>query len=40
VGIVHALLMDGSVRSISDTINLSVWRSLGTRAGREVPGAF
>ncbi len=40
VGSVHVLLMDGSVRSVSDQIDLSTWRSLGTRAGREVVGAF
>lgn len=40
VGIVQALLMDGSVRSISSNINGSVWRSLGTRAGGEIVGEF
>jgi prepilin-type N-terminal cleavage/methylation domain-containing protein/prepilin-type processing-associated H-X9-DG protein len=35
-GIVNVLLMDGSVRSVSDSVPLSVWRSLGTRAGGEV----
>lgn len=40
IGIVQAALMDGSVRSISDSISLSVWRSLGTRAGNEVVGEF
>ncbi len=39
-GTVNALLMDGSVRSISDSIDLSVWRALGTRAGNEVIGNF
>jgi prepilin-type N-terminal cleavage/methylation domain-containing protein len=33
-GIVNTLLMDGSVRSASDTITLQVWRALGTRGGR------
>ena len=32
---VNALLADGSVRAIPDTIELSVWRALATRAGRE-----
>lgn len=35
-GLVNAALMDGSVRSIRDTIQLNVWRSLGTRHGGEV----
>jgi prepilin-type N-terminal cleavage/methylation domain-containing protein len=35
-GMVHALLCDGSVKPISDNINLSLWRGLGTRAGNEV----
>jgi len=35
-GIVNALLMDGSVRSISNSTNGGIWRSLGTRAGGEV----
>jgi prepilin-type N-terminal cleavage/methylation domain-containing protein/prepilin-type processing-associated H-X9-DG protein len=39
-GMVNALLMDGSVRSISSNINGSVWRGLGTRAGGEVVGEF
>jgi prepilin-type N-terminal cleavage/methylation domain-containing protein len=39
-GIVSALLMDGSVRSISSNINSRIWRSLGTRAGGEVVGDF
>jgi len=34
-GLVHAAMMDGSVRSISDQINLRTWRALGTRAGAE-----
>jgi prepilin-type processing-associated H-X9-DG protein len=36
---VNALLMDGSVRSIGDSIEQRVWRSLGTRAGGEVANA-
>ena len=39
-GMVHALLMDGSVRSVSDSISLTVWRALGTRGGGEVIGEF
>jgi prepilin-type N-terminal cleavage/methylation domain-containing protein len=35
-GLVHVALLDGSVRSVTDTIELSVWRALGTRAGGEV----
>ncbi len=34
-GYAHAAMMDGSVRSISDKINLGTWRALGTRAGGE-----
>ncbi len=39
-GMVHSLLADGSVRSISENIDLTIWRSLGTRAGSEVIGEF
>lgn len=35
-GVVNACLMDGSVRAISETIDLTVWRALGTRHGGEV----
>ncbi|MHC5543912.1 DUF1559 family PulG-like putative transporter, partial [Singulisphaera rosea] len=35
----NALLMDGSVRSIKNSIALTVWRGLGTRAGGEVLSA-
>jgi prepilin-type N-terminal cleavage/methylation domain-containing protein len=35
-GIVNVVLMDGSVRPVSDTIQLDVWRSLSTRNGSEV----
>ena len=34
-GRVHVAFMDGSVRAVSNQINLQVWRSLGTRAGSE-----
>ncbi|MCR9198247.1 MAG: DUF1559 domain-containing protein [Planctomycetaceae bacterium] len=39
-GIVQVTLMDGSARSISENIDLGVWRALGTRAGGEVLGEF
>jgi prepilin-type N-terminal cleavage/methylation domain-containing protein len=35
-GTVNSLLMDGSTRPVSNTIDLGVWRALGTRAGGEV----
>ena len=40
VGIVNSLLIDGSVRTISENLDLNVWRALGTRAGGEVVGEF
>jgi prepilin-type N-terminal cleavage/methylation domain-containing protein len=39
-GIVNVTLMDGSGRSVSENIDLSVWRALGTRSGGEVVGEF
>ncbi|RLS59299.1 MAG: DUF1559 domain-containing protein [Planctomycetota bacterium] len=39
-GIVNVALMDGSCRSISENIDLFLWRSLGTRAGSETVGEF
>ncbi|RPI87404.1 MAG: DUF1559 domain-containing protein [Planctomycetaceae bacterium] len=39
-GLVHSLLMDGSVRTVSENINLATWRALGTRHGREVVTDF
>lgn len=39
-GMVNSVLMDGSVRSLSDTIDLSTWRALGTRSGGELMGSF
>ncbi|VAX40237.1 hypothetical protein MNBD_PLANCTO02-1347 [hydrothermal vent metagenome] len=39
-GIVHVLLMDGSTRSVSENINLGIWRALGTRSGGEVPQEY
>jgi prepilin-type N-terminal cleavage/methylation domain-containing protein len=35
-GVVNAALMDGSVRSFTNTTTLAAWRALGTRAGGEV----
>jgi prepilin-type N-terminal cleavage/methylation domain-containing protein len=35
-GAVQCTMMDGSVRTIDDTIDLVIWRALGTRLGREV----
>ena len=34
-GVVNSLLADGSVRSVSNSIELSVWRGLATRSGGE-----
>lgn len=39
-GIVNTLLFDGSSRSVSENIDLSIWRALGTRSGGEVIGEF
>ena len=39
-GGVHALLGDGSIRFISNSINQTVWQSAGTRAGGEVISDF
>jgi len=39
-GVVNALLMDGSVQSFSDSIDLRIWRALGTRAGNETGVTF
>lgn len=39
-GIVQIALVDGSSRSISENIDLSIWRGLGTRSGGEVLGEF
>ncbi len=35
-GAVNVVLMDGSVRGISDSIRLDIWRALSTRDGNEV----
>ncbi len=37
---VHALLMDGSVRAVSENIDGRTWQWLGTRDGGEVIGEF
>jgi hypothetical protein len=37
-GVVVMALCDGSVRSVSPTVDLTVWRAVSTRAGSEVAG--
>ncbi len=37
IGIVNVTLVDGSVRNIANSVDLTVWRALGTRAGGETP---
>jgi len=39
-GGVHTALADGSVRFVSENIDLFLWRGLGTRAGGEVVSEF
>jgi prepilin-type N-terminal cleavage/methylation domain-containing protein len=39
-GGVHSMLCDGSVRFISENIDLYTWRGLGSRAGNETLGEF
>ncbi|GAB4135508.1 MAG: DUF1559 domain-containing protein [Planctomycetaceae bacterium] len=39
-GGVNVSMADGSVRFVSESINLSVWRALSTRSGGEVVGEF
>jgi len=39
-GIVNTLMMDGSVRGVSNSVDLKTWRALGTRAGGEAIGSF
>jgi len=38
--LVNVLLMDGSVRSVSNSISITTWRALGTRDGGEVVGDY
>ncbi len=38
-GIVNAVLMDGSVQSITNDIQLDVWRAINTRNGGEAEGS-
>ena len=40
IGGIQTALCDGSVRFISDSIDLSIWRGLGTRGNAEVLGEF
>jgi hypothetical protein len=40
VGGVHMLACDGSVRFVTQNIDLSVWRAVGTRDGGEKVGEF
>ncbi len=39
-GVVQAALVDGSVRTISENIDRTTWRSLGTRSSGEIVGEF
>jgi prepilin-type N-terminal cleavage/methylation domain-containing protein len=39
-GVVNVFLMDGSVRSVSNSIDPNLWRALATRAGGEVIGDY
>jgi len=39
-GIVNALLMDGSVRTVSENTDLQVWRNLGARNDGQVVGKW
>jgi len=40
IGVVQSLLMDGSVRSISENLDLGIWRNLGQRNDGNVIGEF
>jgi prepilin-type processing-associated H-X9-DG protein len=35
-GVVNVVFLDGSVRAVKSTVNLSAWWAIGTRAGGEV----
>jgi len=39
-GGVHALMGDGSVRFVTESIDVTTWRALGTRRGGEMIGEF
>lgn len=39
-GMVLTLLMDGSARTVSESIDKGIWQSLGTRAGGEILSEF
>jgi prepilin-type processing-associated H-X9-DG protein len=39
-GSVNSLLLDGSVRTVSDQIDSRLWKALGTRSGSEVINEF
>lgn len=39
-GIVHCVLMDGSVRVVNQLVSAEVWHALGTRAGSEIVAEF
>ncbi len=39
-GMVNAALMDGSVRTVTDEIDLVIWRVLSTRSGGEIVGDY
>lgn len=39
-GSVQSLLMDGSVKTFSNNLDLSVWRALGTRSGNDMVGEY
>jgi prepilin-type N-terminal cleavage/methylation domain-containing protein len=39
-GVVTVVMMDGAARVVNENIDLSIWRALGTRYGKEVVGEF
>ncbi|MBM3971654.1 MAG: DUF1559 domain-containing protein [Planctomycetes bacterium] len=39
-GGVHTLMCDGAVRFVDNSINITTWRAIGTRNGRETVGEF